>query len=71
MEFRFEKEHNIDGHPVVDKFTGKVLSKSEIIHKLNEYNALVTEANIYLDINEYTNIASGSILHQQIKELAE
>lgn len=71
MADRFEKDYNSDGYPIKDMVTGKVLINSEIIDILNKYNALINEANIYLNINEFTNIGNGSILHEQIKELAE
>ena len=62
---RYKKDHNIDGWPVVDTERGGILNADDIVERLNEYEALLAEADEYLSINELTSIGSGSILHQK------
>jgi hypothetical protein len=62
---RYKKDHHIDGWPVLDSKRGGVLHTDDIIKRLNEYEALLVEADEYLSTNELTSIGSGSILHQK------
>jgi len=62
---RYKKDHNIDGWHVVDTERGGILHADDIVKRLNEYEALLAEADEYLSINELTSIGSGSILHQK------
>lgn len=62
---RYKKYPNIDGWPVVDTERGEILHTDDIVKRLNDYEALLAEADEYLSTNKLTNIGSGSILHQK------
>ena len=69
---RYEKVYDNGSEVVLDTERGgllAVLSADEITARLNEYEALLFEADEYLSINKLTNIGSGSILHKKFIEI--